>query len=570
MASGAGDTGTSAGRVAELETRIAYLERQLARSRQQQNRQERIDDINRRLIKYVSGELEQALLQAEQASRAKTEFLATMSHEIRSPLNIILGMGELLAETRLDELQKRYLVSLLAAGRQLFEQLTNILEFTRLESGRVVINREPFCFDLLVSSLRSMMETLAQNKGLTFHTLEPAPPLGERLGDLPKIKQILFNVLSNALKFTDHGTITLSIEDGSAHHGQHAVRFRVADTGIGIPPDRLTKIFDRFTQAENGLAVNRGGSGLGLAICRKLVHRLRGTIEVSSILGQGATFTVVLPLPPAPTRETEECPPVDLPADEHADALALASIRMLVAEDMAANVEVIRRYLAPFDVEIHHAENGMAAVDLFAEHRYDIVLMDIRMPGVDGITAMHRMNELGRHGVNAFVPIIAVTAHAFPEQVLSYLKKGFSGVLTKPFTKKDLIKTIGDFLRLFPAERQSHPEHDEADAETMQDRVPTLLQPLLGRVVETLERDLETIGDHFRNDNRAALQDSCHAIKGLAGLYGLHQFAGLLAALAAAAENAAHPLTDDALRPLQECLARLKTNWLPSNQALDS
>lgn len=569
MTARSGDTGPPAGRITELQARIAYLERKLARSEEQRVRQERIDDINRHLIKHVGDELEQALLLAEQGNRAKTDFLATMSHEIRSPLNIILGMGELLAETGLDETQRSYLTSLLASGRQLLEQLTNVLEFSRLESGKTVVHRESFSFDLLCSSLLAMMETLAQGKGLEFHAVTPSMPLGDRIGDLPKIKQILFNVLSNALKFTDHGSITLTIEELRDHDVPDLIRFQIADTGIGIPPDRLESVFERFSQAENGLTMQRGGAGLGLAICKKLVGQLQGTITVRSILGHGATFAILLPLPPAPEGARRRSPATDEPLDS-STSLALASIRLLLAEDVAGNVEVIRRYLAPYSVEIKHARNGEEAVHLFAEQHFDIVLMDIKMPGIDGVTAMYRINEMIRSGAGRAVPIIAVTAHAFPEQILSYLKKGFSGVLTKPFTKGDLIKTISDFLTFMPPQQQAYEEDAKPAKTDDHDQVPDTLMPLLGRVIETLESDVESLADLLHSGDIPVLKDTCHATKGLAGLYGLHECAGLLAGLEERIGARPDSLDESCLNPLREYLARLRdfrpdSDMLPQN-----
>jgi signal transduction histidine kinase/CheY-like chemotaxis protein/HPt (histidine-containing phosphotransfer) domain-containing protein len=558
MADGSDDIiSVPAGRITELQTRIAYLERKLARSEGQRVRQERIDDINRRLIKHVGAKLEQALLLAEQGNRAKTDFLATMSHEIRSPLNIILGMGELLAETGLDETQRTYLTSLLASGRQLLEQLTNVLEFSRLESGKTAVHREPFSFDLLCSSLLAMMETLARNKGIEFRAVTPTTPLGDRLGDLPKIKQILFNVLSNALKFTDHGSITLHIEEVPDHDVPDMIRFQVADTGIGIPPDELDTVFERFSQSANGLAMHRGGAGLGLAICKKLVNQLGGTISVRSMLGHGATFYILLPLPAAPERARRQNPANEEPVDS-STLMALASIRLLLAEDVAGNVEVIRRYLASYDVEIKHARNGEEAVRLFGEQQFDIVLMDIKMPVIDGITAMYRINEMIRAGAGRPVPIIAVTAHAFPEQVLSYLKKGFSGVLTKPFTKSGLIKTIGDFLTFMPPPRQPGDDDNAEPAHTDHDQVPEVLAPLLDRVIETLESDIESLADLLLNGDIAQLKDTCHATKGLAGLYGLHECAGLLAGLEEQIGARPDSLDESCLTPLREYLRRLK------------
>ncbi len=569
MTARSGDTGPPAGKITELQARVAYLERKLARSEQQRVRQERIDDINRRLIKHVGGELEQALLLAEQGNRAKTDFLATMSHEIRSPLNIILGMGELLAETGLDETQRAYLSSLLSSGRQLLEQLTNVLEFSRLESGKTPVHREAFSFDLLCSSLLAMMETLARDKGIEFRAITPETPLGDRIGDLPKVKQVLFNVLSNALKFTDHGSITLTIEEARDHDAPDMIRFRIADTGIGIPTDRLETIFERFTQAENGLAMQRGGAGLGLAICKKLVDQMDGTITVRSMLGHGATFTILLPLPSAPAGARRHNPAADEPMDS-STSLALASIRLLVAEDVAGNVEVIRRYLAPYEVEIRHARNGEEAVRLFGEQRFDIVLMDIKMPGIDGVTAMYRINEMIRNGAGRAVPIIAVTAHAFPEQVLSYLKKGFSGVLTKPFTKGDLIKTISDFLKFMPPQQLPEDDDDSETGQDGQDRVPEALAPLLGRVIETLESDFESLAELLHNGDTTALKDTCHATKGLAGLYGLHECAGLLAGLEEQITRRPDSLDESCLVPLRDYLVRLRDSRPGSDMAMQN
>ncbi len=552
MATEKGGKADTAEELAALHERIAYLERRLARRELQQIRQERIDDINRHLLKHVGRELEQALILAEQGSRAKSEFLASMSHEIRSPLNIIFGMGELLAETTLNQRQQSCLNSLLLASRQLHEQLSNVLEFSRLEGAEIVVQPEPFRFDLLLTSLQAMMETLAREKGLHFEVRGPARPLASRLGDLPKVKQILFNLLGNALKYTDQGSITLTVEEVPDEQTAGMLRFVVSDTGIGIPPGQLESIFDHFSRADNALATSRGGAGLGLAICRKLVAALQGELAVRSALGRGSTFTLLLPLPPA----AHHRPAVEEPRPmEEAGLLALSSLRLLLAEDVAGNVEVVRQYLAPYDVEIDHVGNGAEAVRRFAERRYDIVLMDIRMPGMDGITATRWINQLGGEGGGPPVPVIAVTAHAFPEQVLSYLQRGFAGVLTKPFTRQDLLKTLNHFLRLSP--NVPAPSTTPA-AVGRADQVPASLAPLLGQVLDALEGDLEKMAAELRSGSLAALAESCHAGKGLAGLYGLHQYASLLAALegelAETVEGALPPA--ERLAPMYDYLRR--------------
>ena len=286
--------GTNRQDQAELERRIAYLERKILRLQESQLRQERLDDINRHLLNNALTELEKAREKSETASRSKTEFLTNMSHEIRTPLNIIMGLGELLEETDLNERQQRFVRNLRGAGRHLLEIIDSILEFSRIERGDVEVVKAPFNLRRLIHNLAGMLETLARKKGLRFKVEWHGEIDQIYLGDKGKIKQVLLNLLGNSIKFTESGEVRLLIKRNE--HAGEGLIFQVMDTGIGISDEEKNAIFERFSQARASFSRNQGGVGLGLAIVRILVEAMGGSIVLASGLGKGTVFTVHLPI----------------------------------------------------------------------------------------------------------------------------------------------------------------------------------------------------------------------------------------------------------------------------------
>jgi CheY-like chemotaxis protein/two-component sensor histidine kinase len=348
-------------------------------------------------------------------------------------------MGELLAGTTLNESQMQYLQSLRLSGEHLLRLINDILEFSRIESGIVEVLNAPFNIKELLDEVETMVNHLAQDKEISF-SLHYDRVLGiNRIGDARKIRQVLFNLVGNAVKYTDSGHISLVVEN--IDDKGEWLAFIVSDTGIGIPEEKQAIIFDRFTQIERGRLEQLGGVGLGLAISKRLVVAMGGDIRIESEVNKGSTFRVDFKLP-----FTDKLPLKDQKrdgADSSEDELP--PLRVLVVDDIYLNFEVIKNYLNDLPVTVCYAENGRQAQKAFLDDGYDIILMDLRMPVMGGLEATTHIRRLESRLGAAPTPIIAMTAHAFNEQEDDYLQKGFDEVLIKPFSKHDLISRLKQY-----------------------------------------------------------------------------------------------------------------------------
>ncbi len=294
-------------RIDELQKECTFLRRKIDRLTKQQINQEKIDDINRHLLKQTNEKLLEYHDQVRLENLSKSDFLANMSHEIRTPLNIILGMANLLVDTDLNETQSQYLSSLRLTGRQLMEILNNILEFSRIEAGKITIDPEPFTLQKIINQIEASALPLCLQKKLGFFVEHDPLLVMERVGDSLKIFQILLNLVNNAVKFTKSGHVTLEIKEDWTFSGD--LILNVIDTGIGISKDHQKIVFGRFTQANDSLSQQHGGAGLGLAISQKLTEVMGGKLSVKSELGKGSVFSCRLPLP-SRSRKTNSCKPV--------------------------------------------------------------------------------------------------------------------------------------------------------------------------------------------------------------------------------------------------------------------
>ncbi len=363
---------------------------------------------------------------AEDAASAKAQFLASMSHEIRTPMNAILAMGEILAEsTKLDAEEQHYLDLLNNSGRTLLQLINDILDFSKIEEGAIDLEKENFDVELLVQEVIDLFYPLIEKKELSFH-YNTGLQHKMRQGDTTRIKQILFNLVGNAMKFTSKGSISIQLHE----EAENRILFEIADTGIGIPEDKLQMIFERFSQADRSTTRQFGGTGLGLSICKGLVEMMGGEIVVKSELGVGSvfSFTAQLPLSESTEKRGEGLVQVDL------DMLEKLRGRILIVDDSLENIEVLKLFLKSTQLEIITAINGEVALDILGNESFDVVFMDVEMPVMDGITAMKKI-RVQEMGTGRKQRVVALSAHAVDYIKHEIMQAGFDDYMTKPITK---------------------------------------------------------------------------------------------------------------------------------------
>jgi PAS domain S-box-containing protein len=387
-------------------------------------------DVTRR--RALEDELKDAAARAEAAAAAKTDFLANMTHELRTPLTAILGFADVLAQSKsLTKRDARHARLIHDASQTLLGVVGDVLDFSKFEAGGFELDPQPFEPEAAVRATVAIVEGQAQAKGLSLEAvIEGAPPAV--VGDAPRLRQVLLNFLSNAVKFTREGTVKLRLAHEPAGEACR-LRVEVSDTGIGVEAAQIGGLFNRFTQADASVSRQFGGTGLGLAICKQIVEAMGGRIGADSRPGDGSTFWFEVSLPLARDWEgaaaEAEAPALDRP------------IRALVVEDNAVNRELIATLLSPFDIEIETACDGAEAVDAATARRFDVILMDMQMPVMDGLAATRRIRALPDRAAAA-TPIIAMTANVLPEQVARCRDAGMDDHLGKPINLPALLAAL--------------------------------------------------------------------------------------------------------------------------------
>jgi signal transduction histidine kinase/HPt (histidine-containing phosphotransfer) domain-containing protein/ActR/RegA family two-component response regulator len=461
---------------------------------------------------------------AETANLAKSAFLATMSHEIRTPMNAVLGLAGSLLDGLLTPAQREVVNAIRDSGDSLLRILNDILDFSKLNAGQMTLEAAPFSPTTLTQNAVSILGPRAREKGLAIVAeADPGLPAG-LLGDAGRIRQVLLNLVSNSVKFTDAGSVTIGARCIAREGGAATVEWVVRDTGIGIAPNRIGSLFREFVQADSSINRRFGGSGLGLVISKRLVEQMGGSIGVESAVGAGTTFRVrlTLPITEAPP-EVQAAPAGEARALEAWSAALGRPLRILFAEDNPTNQFVARQLLKGVAVQVDFVGDGVEAVDAASRFTYDVIFMDMRMPEMDGPAATRLIRQRG--GALACVPIIALTANAFPEDVKACFDAGMNQFVTKPVSKDVLIAAI---LRgLLPPMPPAVPAPDAGRAEAP----PPFDAAALRALGEEIGHDgVAEMLDVFQQETRARLQHmatpgipsdvlmrEAHTLKGAAG-----------------------------------------------------
>lgn len=386
--------------------------------------------------KRVEAQLQQARQDAEAVALAKSSFLANMSHEIRTPLNAMLGFSDLMSKTPLTTEQREYLETINSSGKNLLGIINDILDLSKIEAGMFSIEKVPFSIQQSMHSIVTMFTEKAQSKGLKFYFSADSRLPELVTGDPTRFNQILMNLIGNALKFTNEGSVTIDCDVLNKTTTEVQLRVKVTDTGIGISKDKINSIFDRFTQAETHTARNFGGTGLGLSIVRKLVELQNGILSVESEEGRGSSFSFELTYPISTSKEYTADAVIPTQGPD------FSGKKVLIVEDNLLNQKLASTLLSREGFEVTIADNGQIALDILDGRNFDVVLMDIQMPVMDGYEATVKI----RKELQLNIPIIAMTANALAGERERCLELGMDEYITKPFKTEDLLNKLAKLI----------------------------------------------------------------------------------------------------------------------------
>jgi PAS domain S-box-containing protein len=517
-----------------------------------------IDDVHEQ--KMRSAELHRAIEEAEAASRMKSEFVANMSHEIRTPMNGIIGLTTLLLRTELTDKQQEYAQAVQSSARSLMKIVNNVLDFSKIEAGRMDLEIYPFDLKKTCEETVNFLSFQAEMKDIEINCITPEYMALQVSGDEHKLKQVLMNVIGNAIKFTGKGSVSVSMEPVSVSGEDMLVRFSVTDTGIGIPEDKKSHIFDAFSQVDSSMTRRYGGTGLGLAVTKKLVELMGGAIECESISGIGSTFRFTVPLrldveSPSLKGLVDAATAASNAADnERLPVINGKPLKILVAEDDDISSRVLLEMLELGGTRFHAVGTGREALEAWQQEAFDLIIMDVQMPEMSGLEATAAIRAAERKNPEAVkhIPIIALTGHAMPEDHQLCLETGMDTYLSKPFLMNELFSEIKSLFHASPdgscnkevvsEERQEALKSGEIfiDREALLRRVggkEGLVNELIDNFLKDLPIQIEEISKALSDGNNQLLGRHAHRLKGAAATMCANQAAALADGIQVAANE---------------------------------
>ncbi len=484
-------------------------------------------------------ELRAAKKQADENAMLKEQFMANMSHEIRTPMNAIIGFSSLLQKTKLDESQTEYLSAIKNSGSNLLNIINDILDFSKIEAGMLHIEKIPFSIPSLVNTLKVMFGEKAKEKNIGFEIIIDNRIPESVFGDPTRLTQILVNLINNAIKFTNKGKVTATCELAGIENNEVKMIFRIKDTGIGIPADKINDVFERFNQGNSETTRKYGGTGLGLSIVKNLIEIQHGEITLTSREGEGSEFIVKINYPinnesMSATKENEE---VKMLCTE------LNKFKVFLAEDNVMNQKLASTILKGFGLEVEIAENGLIAMEKVRDNKYHLLLMDVQMPIMDGYTSSRKIRDEEKSDI----PIIAMTAHIMPGEKEKCISFGMNDYISKPFKEIELYNIIEKYLKAKPAENK------EPDSITEKENTSTVtvnldelyelakgdkvfIMEMIEIFLEQSPSDILEIGNAIKGNDFDTIRAISHRMKTSVGFMGLRPLLKPLSAMENSAE----------------------------------
>jgi signal transduction histidine kinase/CheY-like chemotaxis protein/HPt (histidine-containing phosphotransfer) domain-containing protein len=474
---------------------------------------ERVESLNR--------ELDLKRREAERATQAKSDFLAAMSHEIRTPLNAIIGMADVLSSTSLTRDQQKYVEIFQRNGVALLNLINDILDLSKVEAGHVELEATDLDLREVIARTLEVVEVRASAKGLWMRQTIAADVPRYLIGDPSRLRQIVINLLGNSIKFTDQGGILVQVERDPEGSGPGDLRFRIVDTGIGIPEEKRGLIFESFSQVDSSTTRKYGGTGLGLTISKQLVELMNGRIWVESEVGAGSSFffTARFRVPDDQSeRAAEKVRIAQAPLAELESRAA--GLRILLVDDSEDNRVLILSYLKRTQTTIDIAEDGQSAVDRFRAGHYDVVLMDVEMPVMDGHEATREIRRIEKTIGARPTPVLALTAHAFSEMAVEGYEAGFTALLTKPIRQAALLDAVGKY----GARAETGPAVEQvietASADSIRVRVAPDMEDIVPGYLEKRRADVAAYRTSLDAGDFDSIRKLAHKMRGTGAGYG--------------------------------------------------